>query len=125
MFRRRFPATRRAARLARVVAVRQVEEWGERSETVAAVVAELAANAVLHAQVPGRNFEVALLWVPGGPLRVEVTDTCGDRAPGPQAELPSLEAESGRGLVLVETLASRWGVAVGPAPRKTVWAELE
>ena len=34
------------------------------------------------------------------------------------------EAEAGRGLVVVDALADRWGVAVGPPPRKTVWVEL-
>ncbi|WP_217251478.1 hypothetical protein [Streptomyces sp. AC602_WCS936] len=29
-----------------------------------------------------------------------------------------------RGLLLVEVLADRWGVAEGRFPRKTVWAEL-
>ncbi|TLS45930.1 ATP-binding protein [Streptomyces montanus] len=59
----------------------------------------------------------------GGTLRIEVTDTRGDR-PVPRPQPPSPEAESGRGLVLVEALADRWGVTSGPAPRKTVWAEL-
>ncbi|MFE6094241.1 ATP-binding protein [Streptomyces massasporeus] len=31
----------------------------------------------------------------------------------------------GRGLLLVEALADRWGVRLGPVPRKTVWAELD
>jgi hypothetical protein len=56
-------------------------------------------------------------------LRVEVTDTCGDRPPRPQSLGP--DAESGRGLVLVDTLADRWGVVSGPTPRKTVWAEID
>lgn len=29
----------------------------------------------------------------------------------------------GRGLVLLDALADRWGVAAGPCPRNTVWAE--
>ncbi|MFF2327051.1 MULTISPECIES: hypothetical protein [unclassified Streptomyces] len=30
-----------------------------------------------------------------------------------------------RGLLIVEALADRWGIDVGPVPRKTVWAELD
>jgi hypothetical protein len=53
-------------------------------------------------------------------LRIEVTGVCGNRLP--RAQLASHDAESGRGLLLVEALADRWGVAPGPRPRKTVWA---
>ncbi|GAA5704632.1 hypothetical protein Save01_05478 [Streptomyces avermitilis] len=35
------------------------------------------------------------------------------------------DAESGRGLILVEAYADRWGVDDGPAPCKTTWAELD
>jgi anti-sigma regulatory factor (Ser/Thr protein kinase) len=86
------------------------------------VVAELAANAATHGRVPGRDFRLTL-YVVGGTLRIEVTDTCGDRLPRP--EHPAADAESGRGLLLVEALADRWGVAREPRPRKTIWAELD
>lgn len=86
------------------------------------IVAELAANAATHGRVPGRDFRLVLYASPDT-LRIEVTDTRPERIPAPQH--PSPEAESGRGLVLVEAFADRWGVAEGPAPRKTVWAELD
>jgi hypothetical protein len=63
------------------------------------------------------------LYGVGGTLRIEVTDTRGDHLP--HTELPAPDAESGRGLVLVDALADRWGVAPGPRPRKTVWAEID
>lgn len=47
----------------------------------------------------------------------------GDPPPRPQSLGP--DAESGRGLALVDAFADRWGVASGPPPRKTVWAEIE
>ncbi|WP_329244656.1 ATP-binding protein [Streptomyces canus] len=84
--------------------------------------AELAANAATHGRVPGRDFRLTL-YVVGDTLRIEVTDTRGDRLP--RVELPAPEAETGRGLVLVDALADRWGAAPGPRPRKTVWAELD
>lgn len=83
--------------------------------------AELAANAATHGRVSGRDFHLAVTATESA-LRVEVTDTRGDRLP--EAQRAFSEGESGRGLVLVEALADRWGVTSGPAPRKTVWAEL-
>lgn len=56
-------------------------------------------------------------------LRIEVTDTRGDDLPCHRPMSP--DTESGRGLLLVEALADRWGVELGPAPRKTVWVELD
>ncbi|MGW7383483.1 ATP-binding protein [Streptomyces sp. NPDC054794] len=113
--------TPRGARLARLLAVEQLRTWGLPSEEAAQVIAELAVNAATHGRVPGRDFRLSL-YVVGGTLRIEVTDTRGDGLPCPRQ--PGPEAETGRGLVLVEALADRWGVAPGPRPRKTVWAEL-
>ncbi|MDF3141660.1 MULTISPECIES: ATP-binding protein [unclassified Streptomyces] len=113
--------TPRGARLARLLATEQLRSWGLPLDRAAHVVAELAANAVTHGRIPGRDF-LLLLYVVGDTVRIEVTDTCGDRLPHPQPPAP--EAESGRGLLLVEAFADRWGFTEGPAPRKTVWAEV-
>ncbi|MEU6846675.1 ATP-binding protein [Streptomyces sp. NPDC046716] len=114
--------TPRAARLARLLATEQLRSWGHPFllDEAAHIVAELAANAVTHARVPGRDFRLGLC-VTGDALRIEVTDARGDRMP----QVGPAEAESGRGLILVEALADRWGVDEGPLPRKTVWAELD
>ncbi|MFG2211568.1 ATP-binding protein [Streptomyces sp. NPDC048638] len=79
------------------------------------IVAELAANAALHGRVPGRSFRLTLAVAPPATLRIEVTDTRGDRLPirTYTAEAP---AESGYGLLLVGELADRWGVGDGPVP---------
>ncbi|ELS54165.1 ATP-binding protein [Streptomyces viridochromogenes] len=114
--------TRRGARLARLLATEQLRSWGLPLDPARQVIAELSANAALHSRVPGRDFRI-LLYVVADTLRIEVTDTCADRLPRPQ--YPTADAESGRGLVLVDSLASRWGVAEGPVPRKTVWAEID
>jgi anti-sigma regulatory factor (Ser/Thr protein kinase) len=114
-------STPRGARLARLLATEQLRSWGLPLDPAAHIVGELAANAVTHARVPGRDFRLTL-YVIGGTLRIEVTDTRGDRLPYAQQATPG--GESGRGLILVDALADRWGVALGPAPRKTVWAEL-
>ncbi|MDQ0794556.1 ATP-binding protein [Streptomyces sp. B1I3] len=116
--------TRRAARLARLLAVAHLCSWGLPSERAAHIVAELAGNAVLHGRVPGRDFRLDL-GVRGGLLRIEVTDTRSERRPPEAVTVPDRDAESGRGLLIVEALADRWGVALGPVPRKTIWAEID
>ncbi|MBB4713837.1 anti-sigma regulatory factor (Ser/Thr protein kinase) [Streptomyces luteogriseus] len=92
------------------------------TEAAEHLVAELAANAATHGRLPGRDFRLALLDR-RTTLRIEVTDTRGDDLPRHRPLAP--DAESGRGLLLVEALADRWGVQPGPVPRNTVWAELD
>ncbi|MFB7586466.1 ATP-binding protein [Streptomyces sp. NPDC056169] len=117
--------TPRGARLARLLAVEWMRDhevpYGV-TETATQVVAELATNAATHGRVAGRSFRLALLGHEGV-LRIEVTDTRAEDLPRLQPPCP--EGDSGRGLVLVEALADRWGVGLGPVPRKTVWAELD
>lgn len=116
-------STRRGARLARLLTERQLADWGEPSDAAEHIVAELAANAVLHGRVPGRDFRLTLRLDAVRTLRIEVTDARGDRIPcipNPAQEC----AESGRGLRLVAAFADRWGVDEAPARCKTVWAEL-
>ncbi|MDX3055741.1 ATP-binding protein [Streptomyces sp. NE06-03E] len=116
--------TRRGARLARLLTVAHLGDWGLPTEPAANIVAELAANAAVHGRVSGRDFRLGLTVHRDTLLRIEVTDTRGERLPlalGAAAD----DAESGRGLLIVGALADRWGVDVGPAPRKTVWAELD
>lgn len=114
-------STPRGARLARLLTVNALRNWGIPAEAASHVVAELAANAATHGRPPGRSFRLTL-HVVGDTLRIEVTDTRGDRMPAPQ--VPDAAGESGRGLLLVEALADRWGVVEGQFPHKTVWAEL-
>ena len=116
-------ATRRGARLARLLTERQLHDWGWPFEGGTHIVAELASNAVLHGRVPGRDFRLRLKLCADGTLRIVVTDDRGDRIPripGPIAD----DAESGRGLLIVAAYADRWGVDEAPANCKTVWAEL-
>ncbi|MFD5837575.1 ATP-binding protein [Streptomyces collinus] len=116
-------ATRRGARLARLLAERQLDEWGEAYDAAAQVVAELASNAVLHGRVQGRDFRLALRLHADRTLRIEVTDARGDRIPR-LPEPAADDAEAGRGLRIVAAYAHRWGVAEAAAHGKTVWAEL-
>jgi anti-sigma regulatory factor (Ser/Thr protein kinase) len=127
----RFSSTRRGARLARQLAVQQFAEWtglphgSDPARTVALVTAELASNAIRHGSLPGRDFRLTLLLLPHG-FRVEVTDTRPERCPPHPTDLsvPAVDAPSGRGLLLVEAHADRWGCDVRDAYTKTVWAEV-
>jgi anti-sigma regulatory factor (Ser/Thr protein kinase) len=77
---------------------------------------ELITNAVRHTD---SSCAVAVRWT-GARVRVEVTDVSQAR---PHRRHSSPEAEGGRGLLLVESLATRWGSAPDPAG-KVVWFEL-
>ncbi|MEU6141551.1 ATP-binding protein [Streptomyces sp. NPDC047081] len=121
----RLSATPRGARLARRLTAAQLTDWGyphgsDANDTAQHLVAELAANAVTHGRVPGRDFELRLLLLPGNTLRIEVSDPRGDRR---LRFVTEPESEHGRGLVLVSLLAATWGVSDRPVG-KTVWAEL-
>lgn len=127
-FTQRLSSTRRGARLARLLAVEELRAWPvppgvvERTE---GIIAELAANAALHGRVPGRDFRLTLtLQEATGTLRIEVTDTRGEKLPvlGPA---PAPGCESGRGLLLVVALADRWGTEPHEPVGKTIWAELD
>ncbi|MEV5549169.1 ATP-binding protein [Streptomyces sp. NPDC052309] len=126
-----FASSPRGARLARHVAVRHMEEWGyppasDASSTVALVVGELAANAVRHGRVRGHDFGLVLeLDASAGLIRIEVADAAAEKRLPVAAPSSIPEGESGRGLLLVDTLAERWGTAPRSPVGKTVWAELK
>ncbi|WP_326697856.1 ATP-binding protein [Streptomyces sp. NBC_01754] len=119
--------TRRDARIARLLTTAHLSDWALPTESAAHLVGELAANAAVHGRVPGRDFRPRLTVHHPTLLRVEVTDTQGERLPpAPGSTLaPGADTESGRGLLIVEALADRWGVTLGPVLRKTIWAELD
>lgn len=129
-FAEQFVSSPRGARLARRLAVRRMEEWGhppasDASCAVALIVGELAANAVQHGRVPGRDFGLRLALDPaGGVVRIEVADAASGRRPPavPPSSYP--KGESGRGLLLVDALAVRWGWEPRRPVGKTVWAEV-
>jgi anti-sigma regulatory factor (Ser/Thr protein kinase) len=94
-----------------------LERWHIRADEVALLVSELATNAVLHAR---SDFEVSVCRLPSG-VRVEVFDR-NTRLPTP-AIVPA-DAYSGRGLLLVQTLASAWGVESRSDEGKIIWFEV-
>ena len=81
------------------------------------VVTELAANAVRHANT---RYRVAIEVRPDAVV-VEVHDAC-ERLP--ERRTPAPTEGGGRGLLIVESVARRWGVKPLGEQGKTVWAEL-
>lgn len=87
---------------------------------VGLLVSELATNAVEHAHT---DFEVRLevrLDDDGQRVRVEVTDGVARR---PLLRRPRADAPGGRGMVIVDELARRWGVEP-TGGGKVVWFEV-
>lgn len=110
-------------------------EWGlhNLADTIELIVSELVTNAVKasmdHDQRPYYNDEHGLacihLRLSAGrhAALVEVWD---ENFKPPQPSQPDLDDESGRGLMLVEALAERWGWALPTTGRgKIVWALIE
>lgn len=116
----RLAAHPRSAGEARSAVAASLRTWSLDSFTddAALLVTELVSNAVSHA---GSEVEVSVLLRPDA-VRVEVADfsPVGKVEAVPAAD----DAEGGRGLGIVESLASRWGV-ITHADGKTVWFELD
>jgi len=108
---------------ARQLVRERCEQWGaDDAVTDAAVLlsSELVTNAVLHARTP------LTIAVTGGDgtIRVEVRDS---HPALPQPRRYNLDNATGRGLRLLEAMASAWGVLKVPdaqRPGKIVWFEL-
>jgi anti-sigma regulatory factor (Ser/Thr protein kinase) len=88
-------------------------------------VAELAANAVRHGHARGHDrFQLVLTHdAAARTVRIEVSDA-NPRHPPTDPPRPSPEDESGRGLLLVDVLAARWGTSRRVPLGKTIWADV-
>lgn len=87
------------------------------TDAVVLMTSELVTNAVLHG-----GGEVRLA-VEAGDMRVRV-EVGDDEQRRPQVPQPDDEAEGGRGLIIVDALASAWGVTDSPRGGKVVWFEV-
>jgi len=85
------------------------------------VLSELMSNAIRHAHpLPGAQVQVT--WkLDDGTLELAVSD--GGAPTRPRSSRPPASSVSGRGLSIVEHLASSWGVR-SDEPGNTVWAVL-
>lgn len=119
-----FPCDPRSPRIARttlraVLAAHGLAELSYRAELLAS---ELATNSVRHTKGPAA---VRLHWL-FPVLRVSVWDMSPDL---PEPRCPRADGDNGRGLVILDLVADRWGgVAIGEGPYgpggKTIWFEL-
>jgi anti-sigma regulatory factor (Ser/Thr protein kinase) len=91
----------------------------ETVEELKLLATEMVTNSVKHAGAGGAI--VLELRIDGRVVQLSVTDSGAGFEPRAPSSDP--EAEAGRGLFIVDALASRWGVDTGPGTR--VWAELE
>jgi len=107
-----------SAKDARRFVTMTLRRWGWRGDLDVAqlLTSELVTNAVLHARTTVELF----VAVSGNRLRVRVTDR---GAGSPEVLDAPSTAESGRGLMLVDALASRWGVD-RDQQCKAVWFEV-
>ncbi|HMC41154.1 MAG TPA: SpoIIE family protein phosphatase [Acidimicrobiales bacterium] len=113
-----FPNETRSVSLARHAVQERLEALGlgDLVPSAALVVTELVANAVLHTSGP---VEVQVASAGSG-VRLSVYDTCADL---PVVPVPSPRSMTGRGLMLVRSLAARVGFERA-GTGKVVWAEV-
>ena len=104
---------------ARHLTAQRARVAGVDAEDAELLVTELVTNALRHG---GPGVDLWVRRLPSGGLRMEVVDGRGGSTP--EVQRPSDDAEGGRGLVIVQALASRWG-AERLSAGKQVWCELE
>lgn len=121
---------------ARLHARHVMREWGlaTLADTVELLVSEILTNAVrASASLPGgrRNgtagadIPTVRLWLAANQqwVLIQVWDSCQSK---PQRQEPALDAEGGRGLLLVQALSTEWGEYVADGwTGKIVWSMVE
>ncbi len=123
----RLPGSRRSVPRARAALLAVLGDWGaaqDVADNAELILSELVTNALRVPVSKGRQVGVRITrLVAEEMLRLEVSDAGGGR---PEVREPRADETGGRGLLLVEALAHRWGVeeregGIG----KTVFAELK
>jgi anti-sigma regulatory factor (Ser/Thr protein kinase) len=109
-----------SVRAARQFVLATLASWDldDMGEVASLLTSELVTNAVLHAKTA---FHLSVQSDDDREVLIEVTD--GSDEPPVRGDARP-DAEGGRGLVLVASLASRWGTRLGPRG-KAVWFCLE
>lgn len=124
-----------AARDARVFTARALSAWelSHLTETAALLVSELVTNAIAHAgdaidspealsELAGGVNPVMLGLSYQGSLLIKLWD---QSSIPPRRRVAADDAESGRGLALVDALSKEWGCEVLATGGKIVWLVLE
>ena len=114
------PPDATSSRVARQRVVAALASWdaSELADPVELLVSELVTNAVSHV---GAGVRLRVERLPAG-VRVRVFDDGDASVPTPRHRVPP-DAPTGRGLLIVDNLADRWGVEATDAG-KQVWFEL-
>ena len=101
-------------------ALHELEVTAELSDTAALLTSELVTNAVLH----GRSGLAVIALADADVVRVEVAD---GTPVMPRLRPARPDGTTGRGMQLIASLASRWGMRRLEAAdyRKVVWFELD
>lgn len=117
-----------AAWQARQHAAVALDAWRLGQETIQAaalMLSEMVTNAVRAAEPPDGSDDAAWVTVTlrllPGRLVIEVAD---DDPRPPVLDRPGLDAESGRGLVIIDALAQQWGFRHAPDGGKVTFAIL-
>jgi anti-sigma regulatory factor (Ser/Thr protein kinase) len=118
------PHERTGVRLARQAFAVELDAAGVRPadrDDAMLVLSELVSNAVKHA-APLPSGDIRVRWeVLDEVLHIEITD--GGAGARPHASVAALSALGGRGLDIVRTVSTQWGVTEGEGS-VTVWAEV-
>lgn len=114
------PATADDPGSARRFVTDQLKTWGypNLTDDAALLTSELVTNAVIHG---GEPYAVEVVDLHDGIL-VTVEDA--SHSPLPAARRQDADAESGRGLAIVEALATAWGTSAVPDDGRVVWFRL-
>jgi anti-sigma regulatory factor (Ser/Thr protein kinase) len=123
---RSFPADPGSVKAARDFAVAALRGWGMRelADEVCLVVSELVTNALHHAPpihaVPDPEGPIRLSLIRRGDEIICAVRDCGSDVPF--RKNPQDVAETGRGLLLVESFSRAWGWTPLRGSGKVVWA---
>lgn len=117
-----YPGLPSAAAIARQFVVRALADAPDHADSAAQIIAELFANAIDHTLSgrPGGVVGVRYQVYPYG-ARIFVHDQ--GAAAAPQARSADMWDEGGRGFMIMDALATHWGV-YGDATGRVVWFEL-
>lgn len=119
---RMWPPAPRSVGGARRFLAEHLSAWGlpHLTDQAELIVSELVTNAVNHAHPPQGHLILTRFERLACGVRIEVHDSSHSK---PERREAAGDAESGRGLLLVEALTGgQWGVGDRNGPGKTVWA---